>query len=180
MLLYVVAFPVLTPADEGLIDGVRALFDPQRKALAPHLTFLFGIERLWAEPIVMHVESIARRVARFACVFRRTSVVADPIEGRWCVFLVPVEGSAEVTALHDALYTGALAGELRRDIPFVPHVTVGRFPSEQDAQGLASSLAAGPLAVHTAVEALEILAVEPGAPIRSIRTVRLALLAPIA
>lgn len=41
-----------------------------------------------------------------------------------------------MTRLHDRLYAGVLAPHLRRDIPYRPHLTVGRFRAAAEAGAL--------------------------------------------
>ena len=40
------------------------------------------------------------------------------------VFLVPDEGHARISLLHDRLYRGRLAPYLRLDVPFTPHINI--------------------------------------------------------
>jgi hypothetical protein len=40
------------------------------------------------------------------------------------VFLVPDEGYSNIVKLHDRLYAGVIASELRLDIPFIPHIGI--------------------------------------------------------
>jgi hypothetical protein len=49
------------------------------------------------------------------------------------VFLVPDEGSGALSLLHDRLYSGLLAS-LRIDLPYVPHITIGRCSERQKAK----------------------------------------------
>src|SRR5580700_3216725 len=134
MPLYVVTFPILSDGDRALVEDVRARFDPQHGAISPHVTLVFAIERLGVDALASHVVTLARGVAPFTCVFRRTLVAPDVATGGSCVFLVPDEGSEQLTRLHDALYTGALAADLRPEIAFVPHITVARCASAEEAR----------------------------------------------
>jgi hypothetical protein len=42
--------------------------------------------------------------------------------------------------LHDALYGGILAAHGRRDIPFVPHITVGAHPRRGQCERIANQV----------------------------------------
>lgn len=50
------------------------------------------------------------------------------------------QGKEQIEELHDKLYTGPLLPLLRKDIPYIPHVTVGRKESSQLATELAKDI----------------------------------------
>ena len=75
-----------------------------------------------------------------AVVLRRAVAFRDPIGDGHYVFLLAEEGHQELLALHDALYDGILAGHRRRDIPFVPHLTVGAHPQLGECERIANQL----------------------------------------
>jgi len=56
------------------------------------------------------------------------------------VFLVPDDGYAAISKLHDRLYTGPLAPSLRLDFPYVPHITIGAKQSRVEAKKLCEIL----------------------------------------
>ncbi len=51
-------------------------------------------------------------------------------EGEY-LFLRVERGKEQIEELHDRLYTGPLLQFLRADIPYIPHVTVGRKSSAE-------------------------------------------------
>lgn len=171
MPLYVVAFPRLAPPDFALVEDVHARFDPQFGRIAPHVTLVFGTERLDVASLSAHATAVARAHASFACVLRTTAVVRSSPRDASHVFLVPREGYAEIDRLHGALYTGPLAPDLRRDIPFVPHVTVAQLGSEDRAREVAASLDLGH-GLEARIDCLDILVASADA-IVSARTIAL-------
>jgi hypothetical protein len=82
--------------------------------------------------------------------------------GVGAVFLVADEGNSTILALHDRLYAGPLAGELRLDLPYVPHITVGRFSSAAAAKACADRLNAGPVTIRGRIEAIAVVRAEGG------------------
>ncbi|MDM5194062.1 hypothetical protein QUG02_13900 [Bacillus hominis] len=56
------------------------------------------------------------------------------------LFLEIEQGKEQIEELHDKLYTGPLLPFLRKDIPYIPHVTVGRKESSQLATKLAKDI----------------------------------------
>src|SRR5262245_52203029 len=109
------------------IRAFRARHDPEFCHLvAPHYTLAFGCEAIAEESYVQHVAEIAAATApiRFAC--RYAALGADDVDDMAYVFLVPDEGNAAIARLHDRIYSGPLAPHLRLDLPYVPHITIGR------------------------------------------------------
>jgi 2'-5' RNA ligase len=118
-----VHFPTV---DATQIDELRRKHDPQVDLIAPHITIMFPVPDSLGKPrLVSHIVNVLRGCKQF-------SVSLQGLEQSWdnCLFLVLQEGRAEVIRLHDYLYTGMLAPFLRRDIPYVPHVTLGAFADD--------------------------------------------------
>jgi 2'-5' RNA ligase len=116
----VVIFPQIPTSD---IDAIRKRFDPQYGRIAPHITLVFPTSAsLPSEQLSEHLRQVASTWVPFPIRLhgiRRESV-------HWLVLDVP-EGADQIRALHDELYTGPLAGSMRRDIPYTPHLTLGVF-----------------------------------------------------
>src|SRR6185437_8402610 len=136
----------------------RARFDPQHGRIAPHVTLVFGTERLDVESLSEHAATVTRGHPPFECEFLSTAVVRSGPGDASHVFLVPREGYGEIDRLHDALYGGPLAPDLRQDIPFLPHVTVAQLGSEEQAREVAASIDLGH-GLRARVDRLDVLAV---------------------
>ena len=104
------------------VERFRALHDPLAGVLAAHLTFVFPFASTLGEiQVAAHVRrALARWPVLPICIEGLGHFHAD-----W-VYLRVTRGHASVVALHDRLYRGALSPFLRRDLPYEPHVTIGR------------------------------------------------------
>ena len=121
------------------IESFRTKHDPQAFRIGVHFTLVFPVEALPSE-VEPELAVVAQSTQPISFAIRRTEVVRDAL-GNWShIFLVPDEGGAEITALHDRLYAGALRPHLRSDIPFVAHMTVGAAPDSPSAERLADEL----------------------------------------
>ena len=112
--------------DTRQIDELRRKYDPQVDLIAPHITIVFPVpDSLGKSPLVSHVVKVLRDSKQF-------SISLQGLEQSWdnCLFLLLQEGRTEVIRLHDDLYTGILTPFIRRDIPYVPHVTLGAFAND--------------------------------------------------
>jgi 2'-5' RNA ligase len=158
--LYTVAFPTLDEADARFVDGIRANHDRQARMLGPHFTLLFGCDAV-DEPIYLeHVRAIAAATPAFRFDSRDAEPASDAERGY--AYLVPTRGRAEVLQLHDRLYTGPMAPHLRKDVPFVAHVTVGHCATFDAAQRLCDELNADGFEIAGAIDALVVGSVESG------------------
>jgi 2'-5' RNA ligase len=160
------------PDDLAWIEDLRRDHDPHCGLVTAHVTLVFGFASPSLAVAVAHAREVARRFAPID--YRLTSVraVRDLAGEGSHVFLVPGPGAAELVALHDALYGGPLAEQLRADIPFIPHVTAGHFQSYEAAEALALELS-GMVDVSARLGRLDI-AEFYGGPVVLLETVSLA------
>jgi 2'-5' RNA ligase len=152
-LLYVIAAPDISPADRAWIQSIRAQHDPQCDLVGPHFTLVFGTDRVPAVDLLARTQAIAGRMSEFEFETRNAQVFAGASAEHY-VFLVPEKGAAELRALH-----AALGVESTPDIPFVPHITIGRLADAEAAAMLVDRLNADPRTIRGRVAALKIIAV---------------------
>jgi 2'-5' RNA ligase len=104
------------------IERFRALHDPLARAIAAHVTLVFPFgSTLGTVQVAAHVR---RAVARWPPLPVRFEGLGH-FHADWVHLRVSL-GRAAVTALHDRLYRGALAPFLRPELPYEPHLTIGR------------------------------------------------------
>src|SRR5476651_1030375 len=109
---------------EGIerIEGFRARHDPAANDMAAHLTLAFPFETaLKPLQIETHVQRVVSRWPPIPVTFRPVRIHANEF-----LLLMAARGAESIAALHDKLYTRSLAAQLRRDIPYEPHITLAR------------------------------------------------------
>jgi len=166
---YFILSPVEAARDDlSRIESVRRIHDPHHGLVEPHATLVFGFERPLLDHIVGHVRDLAARFAPIACRFDSVRAVRDVAGSGGHLFLIPTRGAAEIVALHEALYEGPLRSELRAEIPFIPHVTIGRLDDHVEAEALAERLSSG-LDMAARLTRLDLVAFDGGpvAPVAS-------------
>lgn len=62
--------------------------------------------------------------------------------------------------LHDQLYSGLLAAELRQDIPYLPHITIGDHAEPRMLAALDATINARPIAIAGRITHLDVLAID--------------------
>jgi len=171
MKLAVVAFPRLETADHEWVESIRAKHDPQAARIAAHFTLVFPTDAS-PDDVSREIAVVAESTPPFAFVVRHAEAVADRLGAGSHVFLVPGEGGAILTTLHDRLYAGTLVARLRSDVPFIPHITIGVASDFQAAARLAGEIDERARLVRGTIGAVELLDVS-AARIRSLATYNL-------
>lgn len=156
MKLGIVAYPSLDEEDRQWIESFRAKHDPQASRLGVHFTLVFPVEAMPSE-LEPELVVAAESTQPISFAIRSTRVVRDVVENDSHILLVPDEGGAQISTLHDRLYSGVLRPYLRSDIPFVPHMTVGAAPDSRLAKRLAEELGFGSRTVRGLVANIELV-----------------------
>lgn len=157
----VIAYPVLSSSDVQRIQQIRAQHDAEEASvLAPHFTLVFPFAAREQNQLLQHIKAQVKHWHTIPFVLRCALPSKDAFSEDTSVFLVPEEGFSAIIKLHDALYRGILASELRLDIPFLPHLTVGKIRDPWEAKALVDQLNSEPLAMQGMLETLEVITSE--------------------
>ena len=160
-MLYVVAWPLLSEADDTALRRLRAQYHPREAGLiGPHFTLVFGAP---AEQETRLRAAFQAMVAHRPFWFVIDRIVRDE---RY-LYAVPADGSAELNELYDALNPAPGAQ------PFEPHITLGLFDGAAEAEQVARIVERQHLPMHGRVEELALLKREAEA-LATLATVRLA------
>jgi hypothetical protein len=154
----VVAYPSISQKDYDGIQKTRAEHDMYYRLVKPHFTVVFRSSIRETE-FVQHVRQQASSIRKFTFELRCALVVEDVAGAVNQVFLVPDRGFSDIVKLHDRLYTGVLAPELRLDIPFYPHISIGNSSDPLVCKRLADALNAQSLSIEGTVGNLDIVSV---------------------
>lgn len=118
---------------------------------------VFQIHDLPQNVFCEHVARIAATVESFSFVCRYAMVHDDDSSDDYYVFLVPDEGFSKFSRLHDALYAGPLAPNLRLDIPYVPHIGIATLKDAPECKKLADDLNRLGLSISGEVEEITVV-----------------------
>lgn len=112
------------PAFPGIeaIEAFRARHDPMAHLVPAHLSLVFPFPTALSQlQVETHVRRVASRWPPIPVSFRGTRIEANEF-----LFLMAARGAASISGLHERLYTRSLLPHLRRDLPYAPHLTIGR------------------------------------------------------
>ena len=161
--LFTVSYPEISVASATLINAFREIHDARHRGMVEaHFTMVFGCAAIGLDEYTNHVAKVAAssKSITFSCKYAMLG--ADDEDDTAYVFLVPDQGYAEVSLLHDRLYTGPLRAYLRLDLPYIPHITIGTLRSRTEAKALCDELNRNGLCIEGCLTALAVGAIEGG------------------
>ena len=158
-MLYVVAWPLLSEADDTALRRLRAQYHPREADLiGPHFTLVFGAAAEREAALRADLAVIDRRPFWF--------LIDRIVRNNLYLYAEPADGAAELSELYDAL------NPLPGDEPFEPHLTLGLFGSAAEAEQVARIVGRQHLPIHGRVEELALLK-RDGGRLDTLLTVRL-------
>lgn len=154
----VVAFPKLSPGDFDFIQSIRKESDELYfNVVDPHFTIIFPVfTEIDETTLINHVVEKSKRFSAFDFVLNKAILNDDAFSNYWHVFLVPDQGNEEIVKLHDEIYTGILEPELRKDIPFVPHIGIANSLNKSGMQKLADKINQDGIKISGKIDSLDI------------------------
>ena len=136
-----ISYPTISDVDYDWIQNIRTNHDPfYFSVVKPHITLIFGTNKLNKQQLLKHVQKELQGFQKIVINFNSALVVEDDSKSFFHTFLIPSEGYDQISKLHDLLYQGEMASELRLDIPFIPHIGIGTSENEQDMNTLAGQI----------------------------------------
>lgn len=120
----------------GEMESIRAIHDPLFDLIAPHITIVFPFEsNISNDELKSHILNLSKGIGTIEIKFTsHVTSVGDYL------FLEVEKGNKLIEELHDKLYTGPLLRFLKRDIPYIPHATIGRKNSSELAAKVAKDI----------------------------------------
>ena len=106
----------------------------------PHFTVVFPTTKLSEPEVLEHISSIDLKTKPFAFALTKAVVKENIYPKYFQAHLVATEVIPEITKLHDDLYVSALASELRKDIQYIPHITIASNEDEKAMQELTDEM----------------------------------------
>ena len=115
------------------INELRRKYDPQFDLIQPHITLMFPVaEAIGEEEVVNHLQAVLSDRRPFDIHLQGIIKSLDDY-----LFLVVDEGRDALADLHAHIYTGLLADLHQTALPYIPHVTLGRFVNNENQYAVA-------------------------------------------
>jgi hypothetical protein len=111
MKLAIVTYPKLSGSDRQWVESVRTRHDPQASRIDVHFTLVFPFDG--TRGCVSEIASVAWSTSAISFIADHIEVVPDAMGHGHHIFLVPGKGSAQISALHDRLYSHSENTDIR-------------------------------------------------------------------
>jgi 2'-5' RNA ligase len=158
MPLLVVAYPKLDPNQFEWIQSHRMKYDTYLfHIIDPHFTIVFPVINKTEYEFIQTVENCASGINKIEFEIKKAALHADPLTGKFLQFLVPEKGYSEIVNIHDKIYAGELKNNLRTDLPFIPHITIGNHDERSSCSLAVEQINSLNLKISGAIDALTII-----------------------
>jgi hypothetical protein len=158
MSLLTLAYPQISEKDYQWIQEFREENDElYHGVMEPHFTLVFQVFNQRPETLI---EEIKRRSAdhrKIDFTLRCSIMEKDAFTPYWHVYLVPDEGYSHIVKLHDNLYSGKLAEELRLDLPFIPHIGIANSVEKWTCKELVDQINNSDLAIEGVINEIDVV-----------------------
>lgn len=161
MSLLVLAYPEIEEKDFLWIQSIREKHDEKYfNIVEPHFTVVFPVFNVDRNAFISHIQFTVKKIKEFYFVLRCAQIVKDSFSDYTDVFLIPEEGYRIFVKLHDALYTGPLAKDLRLDIPFIPHLGIANNLDPLKCKKIADDINSKNMEIVGSITSLDIVSFE--------------------
>lgn len=145
-MLYIVAWPILSEADDTALRRLRAQYHPgEAELIGPHFTLVFGAPPEREVALRTAIEQVRQRPFWFV-LDRVVRFDRPPPAKAASLYAVPADGAAELKALYGTLNPSA------DDKAFEPHITLGLFQRAAEAEQVARIVERRHLPMHGRIE----------------------------
>ena len=157
MSLIVISCPKINKKDFEWIQSIRKKHDELYfDIIEPHFTFVFPTKSTLEKQLISHVKDILNKQSEIKFNLGETIINKDAFNSYYHLFLIPNKGSDEIIKLHDLLYTKILEPELRKDIPFIPHLGIANNKNKNECLKLKKELSKNKISINGKINEIDI------------------------
>jgi len=163
MAFLVITHPEFQQTDLDWIQNYRQQNDRQFSIVDPHFTLVFATRDVDKDSFVNEVKQKLVGMVAFDIDLNVATINQDDSGKYFHEFLVPDAGNSEIIKIHDKLYSGILAPNLRYDIDFIPHISIGDSESADRSKQRVDQLNARGVSIHARVSSIDVIEYADGA-----------------
>ena len=106
----------------NLIQEIRNKYDRLASLVEPHITLAFPFkDEISNEELIFKLSKLLQGYDSFKVSFKGISISDDNY-----IFLNCIEGAEIIFELHDEIYEKILPNHLKKEIKYIPHITLGQ------------------------------------------------------
>lgn len=107
------------------IQEVRKRYDRLYGMIEPHITLIFPFsDNMADELLIERIRKVVKNITKFNVRFKGISLSNDNY-----IFLNCIEGKDKIMQLHDSIYQEVLPTHKKKEIQYIPHITLGQSES---------------------------------------------------
>ena len=105
-----------------LIQSIRKKYDRLYNIIPPHITLVFPFtDNISNEDLYIKLKELIKDTKKFNVKFKGLSLSDDNF-----IFLNCVIGLENIIDLHDKIYNNILPTHFKKDVEYIPHITLGK------------------------------------------------------
>ena len=162
------AIVILLPENKR-IRKIRKKYEPNYKKFKLHTTLAFPFENVNQEKLFQHIKDSIKNIKPFK--LRLGGLRKSPKE--YYLYLLAKKGKDKIVKIHKNLYSKILTKWLRKDIPYIPHITLGVFKTKKEIDNAIKEIKNQNLILKTKVNAISLLTLNKDDTIKSIKKYKL-------
>jgi 2'-5' RNA ligase len=153
----VVTFPNIKPFDFERIERYRRKYDNQFfKIIKPHFTLFFPAI-VNESTFIDEISSRSKGLTKVQFVIEKAVIHKDELSENIFIYLIPGRGFGEIIFMHERMYSGSLTAHLKTEIEYVPHITLARTKTVDEANEISQGWNTTSSQIEGVIEQISIL-----------------------
>lgn len=145
------------------IDNIRKKYEPYSKFIKPHITIAFPFENINQSELKKHINNSILGVKPFKLILN--GIKKSPKE--YYLYLLVQQGKKQILKIHKKLYSKLLTKWLRKEIPYIPHATLGIFKTKKDMEEAIKDIKIYKLNINLKIDKVELISLNRNLSIKS-------------
>jgi len=145
------------------IDRIRKKYDPYYKKFKSHITLAFPFENISQKELYNHIKKSLYGINSFKMTLQ--GVRKSPKE--YYLYLLVKKGKKEILKIHKRFYLRLLTKYLRKDIPYIPHITLGIFKTKKEIDSALRELKDKKLKIKATVDSVYLINLNKDSSLKS-------------
>jgi len=151
------------------IEAIRKKYDPFHKKFRTHITLTFLFEDIPQKQLYEHIKKSIKGIKPFRIILK--GIKKSPKE--YCLYLLIKKGKIPIIRIHKKLYSKLLTKWLRKEIPYLPHVTLGVLKNRSEIHNAIKEINKKKIEVEVNINKIYLLTLKKDNTIRCIKRFKL-------
>jgi len=151
------------------IELIRKKYDPFYKKIENHISLVFPFENVNQKVLSEHINKSISGIKPFKLALRGIK----KSQKDFYLYLLADKGKKTILKLHKHFYSSFLAKWLKKDIPYIPHLTLGIFKTKTQIDNAVKELKNKKIRFDAKIDSIYLLTLKKDLSIKSLKRFRL-------